>query len=271
MKIPSSVSCWAGSLAWAVSAISPSVLLLQTNKEDELSRRIKNLLGHWDSRVLLSHESPLNPKWIPEKPKSRSQTSSHKPAFRMTNPYERKSSLESLDLRPYPKQNYDHSIEGRSNQRSEAKGPQSKILPEPVKVSAIVGALCCWQPLKAKGAAHGPCLACGSASPELKGTWFPGALKTKLSCFKAKFHKGRRMRKHTRVIKITITINSCRSSSSSSSNSNSSSGKSTSSNSLRVETVFPDCHVPRGTQTFLSEEDEVTVGISAGFLPGLQY
>lgn len=120
-----------------------SVLLLQTHKEDWLSRRIKNLLGDWDSKVLLSRESPLIPVWIPEKPKSQSQASSHRLASRVTNPYqdtERESSAQPRDLTAHPKQNYVDGGEGCSNQRSEGTAPQSKILPEPVKVSAIVGA-----------------------------------------------------------------------------------------------------------------------------------
>ncbi|XP_037991586.1 AF4/FMR2 family member 1-like [Motacilla alba alba] len=108
----------------------------KTDKEDELSRRIKNLLGDEDSKVLLSHESPLNPIWSPKKPKSNLQAPSHRPASSKTNPYEdiwRESSPESLDITPNPEQNYDDSNEGLSNWRSEAKAPQSEILPEPVK------------------------------------------------------------------------------------------------------------------------------------------
>ncbi|TRZ21573.1 hypothetical protein HGM15179_005553 [Zosterops borbonicus] len=108
----------------------------KTHKEDWLSRRIKNLLGDWDSKVLLSRESPLIPVWIPEKPKSQSQASSHRLASRVTNPYqdtERESSAQPRDLTAHPKQNYVGSEEGCSNQRSEGTAPQSKILPEPVK------------------------------------------------------------------------------------------------------------------------------------------
>lgn len=61
------------------------------------------------------------------------------------------------------------------------------------------------------------------------------------------------------------------SSSWSSSSSGSSSSSSSSSSSLRMETVFPDCQVPKGTETFLLEDGEANVGISAGFLPGLHY
>ncbi|XP_064256934.1 AF4/FMR2 family member 1-like [Passer domesticus] len=108
----------------------------KTDKEDELSRRIKNLLGDEDSKVLLSHESPLNPGWIPKKPQSNLQASSHRPASSKTNPCEdiwRESSPESLSTRPKPEQNYGASNEGLSNGRSEAKAPQSEIFLEPVK------------------------------------------------------------------------------------------------------------------------------------------
>ncbi|XP_068044191.1 AF4/FMR2 family member 4-like isoform X2 [Anomalospiza imberbis] len=109
----------------------------KTDKEDELSRRIKNLLGNVDSKMLLSHESSLIPIWIPKKPKIKSQTQSHRPASSKTNPYEdirKESSRESLGLPPNPEPSRDDSDKGHSNQRSEAKAPQSKILPEPVKV-----------------------------------------------------------------------------------------------------------------------------------------
>ncbi|XP_077033036.1 uncharacterized protein LOC129121064 [Agelaius phoeniceus] len=108
----------------------------KTNKEDALSRRIKNLLGEWDPRMLLSHESPLIPIWIPKQPKSNSQAASHRPASSKTNPYEdiwNESSPESLDIAPNPEQNYKDRNEGLSNQRSEAKASQSGILPELVK------------------------------------------------------------------------------------------------------------------------------------------
>ncbi|XP_068044189.1 AF4/FMR2 family member 4-like isoform X1 [Anomalospiza imberbis] len=108
----------------------------KTDKEDELSRRIKNLLGNVDSKMLLSHESSLIPIWIPKKPKIKSQTQSHRPASSKTNPYEdirKESSRESLGLPPNPEPSRDDSDKGHSNQRSEAKAPQSKILPEPVK------------------------------------------------------------------------------------------------------------------------------------------
>ncbi|CAN8209298.1 unnamed protein product [Coccothraustes coccothraustes] len=108
----------------------------KTDKEDELSRRIKNLLGDEDSKVLLSHESPLNPTWIPKKPRSNSQAPSHRLASSKTNPYEdiwRESSPESLDITRNPEQNYNDSNEDLSNQSDQAKAPQSKILPEPVK------------------------------------------------------------------------------------------------------------------------------------------
>lgn len=80
-------------------------------------------------------------------------------------------------------------------------------------------------------------------------------LKAKLHCFKAKFHKGSRLQEHTYIIIIIITvmINS----------------RSSSSSSLRKETSFSDCQVPKGTLAFFSEEEEVTVGISVHFLPGL--
>ncbi|RMC13639.1 hypothetical protein DUI87_08716 [Hirundo rustica rustica] len=108
----------------------------KTDKEDELSRRMKNLLGDVGSKVLLSHESPGNPVWIPEKPKPKSHSSSHRPASSKTNPYAdiwRESSPESLDLTPNPEQTYDDSDEGHSKQRSEVKAAPSKILPGPVK------------------------------------------------------------------------------------------------------------------------------------------
>ncbi|KAF2984286.1 hypothetical protein EK904_000674 [Melospiza melodia maxima] len=108
----------------------------KTNKEDELSRRIKKLLGEWDPKVSLSHECPLNPIWIPRKPKPRSRAPSRRPASSKTNPYEdiwREPSPESLGIRFHPEQNYNDSNEGVSNRRSEAKAPQSKILPELVK------------------------------------------------------------------------------------------------------------------------------------------
>ncbi|RMC13527.1 hypothetical protein DUI87_08603 [Hirundo rustica rustica] len=113
-----------------------SVLLLQTDKEDELSWHIKNLLGDVGSKVLLSHEAPLNPLWIPKKPKPKSRSCSHRPASRKTSPYAdiwRESSPESLDLTPNPEQTYDDSNEGHSKQRSEAKAAPSKILPGPVQ------------------------------------------------------------------------------------------------------------------------------------------
>lgn len=89
-------------------------------------------------------------------------------------------------------------------------------------------------------------------------------LKAKLHCFKAKFHKGSRLQEHTYIIIITtVMINSRRRSSSSSSSSSSRSS------SLRKETSFSDCQVPKGTLAFFSEEEEVTVGISVHFLPGL--
>ncbi|XP_068044222.1 AF4/FMR2 family member 4-like isoform X3 [Anomalospiza imberbis] len=112
----------------------------KTDKEDELSRRIKNLLGNVDSKMLLSHESSLIPIWIPKKPKIKSQTQSHRPASSKTNPYEdirKESSRESLGLPPNPEPSRDDSDKGHSNQRSEAKAPQSKILPEPVKGSPV--------------------------------------------------------------------------------------------------------------------------------------
>ncbi|XP_063014154.1 AF4/FMR2 family member 1-like [Melospiza melodia melodia] len=108
----------------------------KTNKEDELSRRIKKLLGEWDPKVSLSHECPLNPIWIPRKPKPSSRAPSRRPASSKTNPYEdiwREPSPESLGIRFHPEQNYNDSNEGVSNRRSEAKAPQSKILPELVK------------------------------------------------------------------------------------------------------------------------------------------
>ncbi|XP_023804212.1 AF4/FMR2 family member 1-like isoform X2 [Cyanistes caeruleus] len=107
----------------------------KTYKEDELSRRIKNLLGDQDSKVLLSHESPLNPIWIPNKPKAQSQSHSHRPASRKTNPYEdrwRECSTQSLEHTPNPERNYD-SHDSLSDRGSEGKAPQCKILPEPVK------------------------------------------------------------------------------------------------------------------------------------------
>lgn len=89
-------------------------------------------------------------------------------------------------------------------------------------------------------------------------------MKAKLHCFKAKFHKGSRLQEHTYIIIITtVMINSSRRSSSSSSSSSSRSS------SLRKETSFSDCQVPKGTLAFFSEEEEVTVGISVHFLPGL--
>nr|XP_026648378.1 AF4/FMR2 family member 1 [Zonotrichia albicollis]XP_026648379.1 AF4/FMR2 family member 1 [Zonotrichia albicollis]XP_026648380.1 AF4/FMR2 family member 1 [Zonotrichia albicollis] len=108
----------------------------KTNKEDDLSRRIKKLLGEWDPKVSLRYESPLNPIWIPRKPKPRSRAPSRRPASSKTNPYEdiwREPSPESLGIRLFPEQNYNDSNEGLSNRRSEAKAPQSKILPELVK------------------------------------------------------------------------------------------------------------------------------------------
>lgn len=87
-------------------------------------------------------------------------------------------------------------------------------------------------------------------------------LKAKLHCFKAKFHKGSRLQEHTYIISITTVMINSRSSSSSSSSSSRSS-------SLRKETSFSDCQVPKGTLAFFSEEEEVTVGISVHFLPGL--
>ncbi|RMC13521.1 hypothetical protein DUI87_08597 [Hirundo rustica rustica] len=88
------------------------------------------------SKVLLSHEAPLNPLWIPKKPKPKSRSRSHRPASRKTSPYAdiwRESSPESLDLTPNPEQTYDDSNEGHSKQRSEAKAAPSKILPGPVQ------------------------------------------------------------------------------------------------------------------------------------------
>lgn len=93
-------------------------------------------------------------------------------------------------------------------------------------------------------------------------------LKAKLHCFKAKFHKGSRLQEHTYIIIITTVMINSRSSSSSSSSSSSNSSSSSSS-SLRKETSFSDCQVPKGTLAFFSEEEEVTVGISVHFLPGL--
>ncbi|RMC13539.1 hypothetical protein DUI87_08615 [Hirundo rustica rustica] len=108
----------------------------KTDKEDELSWHIKNLLGDVGSKVLLSHEAPLNPLWIPKKPKPKSRSCSHRLASRKTSPYAdiwRESSPESLDLTPNPEQTYDDSNEGHSKQRSEAKAAPSKILPGPVQ------------------------------------------------------------------------------------------------------------------------------------------
>lgn len=175
----SDVSCLAGSLAWGVSDISPSILVLQTDKEDELSRRIKRVLGDYDPRKIPIYYTLLDPIWIPKNPKSDSQAHSHRPASSKTNPYKdirRESSRESLGIAPNPEQNYNDSNKGLSNRRSEAKAPQSEILPELVKVSSVVGVLCYWQSLKAKGPAHRPCLVGGSAPSEVEGTWFPGVL-----------------------------------------------------------------------------------------------
>ncbi|XP_041267827.1 AF4/FMR2 family member 1-like [Onychostruthus taczanowskii] len=108
----------------------------KTHKEDELSRCIKNLLGDEDAKVLLSHESPLNPTGIPKKPQSNSQAPSHRPASSRTNPSEdiwRESSPQSLGTTPKPELSYGASNEGLSNGRSEVKAPQSEILPEPVQ------------------------------------------------------------------------------------------------------------------------------------------
>ncbi|XP_053831162.1 AF4/FMR2 family member 1-like isoform X2 [Vidua macroura] len=112
----------------------------KTNKEDELSRRIKKVLRNVDPKFLfLVHDSPLIPLWIPKKPKIKSQTQSHRPASSKTNPYEdiwRESSPESLDLTP--EQSYDACDTDLSKQRSEAKAPQSEILPEPVKKKKLI-------------------------------------------------------------------------------------------------------------------------------------
>ncbi|XP_056345659.1 AF4/FMR2 family member 1-like [Oenanthe melanoleuca] len=110
----------------------------KTHKEDELARRIKRLLGEWDPRLIPRHESPPAPLWLPEKPKSEAQTCSNGLA-RNTKPCEdiqKESSLVSLDLKPNTEQNRGGCNESVSNQRSEAKASQPRILPEPVKVSS---------------------------------------------------------------------------------------------------------------------------------------
>ncbi|KAL9852617.1 uncharacterized protein GJ701_004975 [Geothlypis trichas] len=108
----------------------------KTDKEDELSRRIKRVLGDYDPRKIPIYYTLLDPIWIPKNPKSDSQAHSHRPASSKTNPYKdirRESSRESLGIAPNPEQNYNDSNKGLSNRRSEAKAPQSEILPELVK------------------------------------------------------------------------------------------------------------------------------------------
>lgn len=135
-----------------------SVVLLQTDKEDELSRRVKNVLGDGDSKALLSHESPLNLIWIPRKSKSQSQTLRHQQTCSKTKPCEDiwgESSPESPDLPPRPEQNCD-SDEGPSNWKAEAEAEQSQLLPEPVKVSAVVGGSVVGSPSRPREQHTGP-------------------------------------------------------------------------------------------------------------------
>ncbi|KAM7020838.1 uncharacterized protein M8220_017295 [Acridotheres tristis] len=117
----------------------------RTNKEDELSRHIKHVLGEWDLNLIPWQESPPSPLWFPQKSKSMSQTCRSGLASRKTNPYEnmgKEFSLQSLGLKPNTEQNSKDCNEVVSKQRSEAKAPPSKILPEPVKEKKPIGVPC---------------------------------------------------------------------------------------------------------------------------------
>lgn len=116
------------------------------------------MLGDEDSRVFLGNESPLNLIWIPRKCKSMSRTDRHQQTSSKTNPCEdiwRKSYSESPDLPPNPEQNND-SDEGPSNWKAEVKAGQSQILPEPVKVSAVVGGSVVGSPSRPREQHTGP-------------------------------------------------------------------------------------------------------------------
>ncbi|KAL2304749.1 hypothetical protein Nmel_006703 [Mimus melanotis] len=114
----------------------------KTNEEGELSRRVKQLLGEWDSSLIPWQEPSPSPLWFPEKSKSESQTCSSGLVSRKTNPNEdirKEFSLQSLDLKPDTEQNSNVCNEVVSKQRSEAKALPSKILPEPVKKKKPIG------------------------------------------------------------------------------------------------------------------------------------